>query len=86
MILDAPNKHLSKLLLLCLSGMADPLSVVCLGLHLARTELRLATACFFRAFPAAKMSSLEGMSESDMEPEMIAFTEPKGHRCLIECS
>jgi hypothetical protein len=31
------------------------------------------------------MSLREGMSEKDMEPEMIAFTEPKGHRCLIEC-
>lgn len=58
---------------------------VCLGVHLARAELRLGTACFFRAFPAARMSSVEGMSEKDMEPEMIAFTEPKGHRCLIEC-
>ena len=69
----------------CFPVMADPLSIVCLGVHLARTELRLGTACFFRAFPAARMSSLEGMSEKDMEPEMIAFTEPRGHRCLIDC-
>lgn len=49
-------------------------------------ELRLGAARFFRAFPQARISSLQGMSDDDMEPEMIAFTEPKGHRCLIECT
>lgn len=79
------NKATMKVFHLCLLVIANACFIVCLGVHLARAELRLGTACFFRAFPAARMSSVEGMSEKDMEPEMIAFTEPKGHRCLIEC-
>lgn len=58
----------------------------CLGIHVARLELRLAAARFFRAFPNARMSNVEGMSDADMEPEMIEFIEPKGHRCLVECN
>ncbi|PSR82331.1 cytochrome P450 [Coniella lustricola] len=57
----------------------------CLGIHLARMELRLGAVHFFRAFPQARISTVAGMSDADMEPEMVSFTAPKGHRCLIEC-
>ena len=57
---------------------------VCIGQHLARIELRLAAARFFLAFPEARMSSLEGMSNEDMEPIVQLFLTPKGKRCLIQ--
>lgn len=47
-------------------------------------ELRLATALFFRAFPAARMSSREGMSDGDMEAAIYFLLAPKGKRCLLE--
>ncbi|PYI16250.1 cytochrome P450 CYP684A2 [Aspergillus japonicus CBS 114.51] len=59
-------------------------SRVCLGIHLARIELRLATAMFFRRFPQARVSSRYGMSEADMVMETFFLMAPKGHRCLIE--
>ncbi|KAK3380932.1 cytochrome protein [Podospora didyma] len=59
-------------------------SRICLGLHLARIELRLATARFFLAFPNAKISTREGMSDADMAPEIYFLVVPKGHRCLVE--
>lgn len=57
---------------------------VCLGIHLARMELRLATSLFFRALPNSRVSSKEGMSSSDMEMSSTFLMAPKGHRCLIE--
>ncbi|KAJ6437577.1 hypothetical protein O9K51_09783 [Purpureocillium lavendulum] len=54
------------------------------GQHLARIELRLATARFFLAFPEVRMSSLEGMCDDDMEPVVQLFLTPKGKRCLLE--
>lgn len=57
---------------------------VCLGIHLARMELRMATAMFFRTFPHASVSLLEGMSNADMEQEMYFLSSPKGKRCLIQ--
>lgn len=57
----------------------------CLGTNLARMILRLSTAHFFRAFEHANLSNAQGMSDLDMEPEMMRFTEPKGQRCLFEC-
>jgi cytochrome P450 len=57
---------------------------VCLGIHLARMELRMATALFFRALPDARPSKKEGMSENDMIMEAFFLMAPKGHRCLIE--
>ncbi|CAJ2512514.1 Uu.00g055290.m01.CDS01 [Anthostomella pinea] len=56
----------------------------CLGLHLALMELRLATTRFFRAFPNATVSGLDGMSDADMEAELYFLIIPKGHRCLIQ--
>ncbi|KAG7428286.1 2,4-dichlorophenol 6-monooxygenase [Fusarium oxysporum f. sp. raphani] len=55
----------------------------CIGKHLARMELRLATARFFRAFPNACVSSIEGMSQDDMELRAYFLLTPKGGRCLI---
>ncbi|TQS33311.1 hypothetical protein Golomagni_06349, partial [Golovinomyces magnicellulatus] len=56
----------------------------CLGLHLARIELRLAAAMFFIKFPDSETSALEGMSDEDMKPSIFFITNPKGRRCLIE--
>lgn len=58
---------------------------VCLGVHLARLELRLAVARFFIEFPRAEMSTLEGMCDEDMEPKIFFMMAPKNKRCLIEC-
>lgn len=60
------------------------LSLACIGIHLARRELRLATVLFFRAFPQARISTREGMGEDDMEMKSFFLMAPKGHRCLIE--
>lgn len=57
---------------------------VCIGIHLARMELRLATALFFRTFPQAHVSTKEGMSAEDMEMKSYFLMSPKGHRCLME--
>lgn len=59
---------------------------VCLGLHLARMELRLGISHFFREFPNSKMSALEGMTDDDMEQVTYFLAPPKNKRCLIECS
>ncbi|KAJ2985423.1 hypothetical protein NUW58_g5537 [Xylaria curta] len=59
-------------------------SRICLGLHLARIELRLGTARFFKKFPNAKISTREGMSDADMLPNLYFLANPRGHRCLIE--
>ncbi|KAK2022786.1 cytochrome P450 [Colletotrichum zoysiae] len=55
----------------------------CLGRHLGRIELRLITARFFKAFPKATISDLEGMCEKDMVPALYFLMVPGGHRCLI---
>ncbi|KAK9418007.1 hypothetical protein SUNI508_08436 [Seiridium unicorne] len=59
-------------------------SRVCIGMHLARLELGLATALFFKRFPNAQISALEGMAEADMVPNMFFLLSPKGKRCLVE--
>ncbi|KAH8678543.1 cytochrome P450 [Xylariales sp. PMI_506] len=59
-------------------------SRTCIGLHLARLELRLATAIFFHRFPSAEVSCLEGMTDEDMVPKMFFLLQPKGKRCLIQ--
>ncbi len=58
--------------------------LVCIGLHLARMELRLAAAIFFRRFPKAKVSTAEGMCDQDMEPYIYFLLTPRGKRLLIE--
>lgn len=60
------------------------ISTVCIGLHLARIELRLATALFFRKFPHAHPSAKEGMTERDMDMKSFFLMAPQGHRCLVE--
>ncbi|KAI1819802.1 cytochrome P450 [Xylaria intraflava] len=59
-------------------------SRICIGLHLAKIELRLGAARFFRAFPNARVSMREGMSDKDMVPELFFLAGPQTHRCLIE--
>ncbi|KAK8092844.1 hypothetical protein PG999_014431 [Apiospora kogelbergensis] len=59
-------------------------SRVCLGLHLARLEIRLAAARFFHRFPDVEMSTLEGMSDADMEPQWYFVLTPRAKRCLVQ--
>lgn len=56
----------------------------CVGIHLARMELRLAVALFFRAAPNVRISSQHGMSDADMVPDIAFLLMPRGHRCLVE--
>lgn len=57
---------------------------VCLGMHLAYMELRLATARFFLEFPNARVSQMDGMCDEDMKMMIFFLSIPKGHQCLIE--
>ncbi|KAL0931107.1 benzoate 4-monooxygenase cytochrome [Colletotrichum truncatum] len=59
-------------------------SRACVGSYLAWIELRLITARFFRNFPNATVSELEGMCDKDMEPALHFLMAPSGHRCLIK--
>ncbi|KAI1756200.1 cytochrome P450 [Xylaria castorea] len=61
-------------------------SRVCIGMHLAQIELRMGLAYFFRAFPDARVSTLEGMTDDDMIPVLHFISSPRNHRCLIEVS
>lgn len=55
---------------------------ICIGLHLALQEIRLATSYFFRAFPRAEV--FHGNStEEDMDQVIHFLMAPKGKRCLI---
>lgn len=47
-------------------------------------QLRLAAARFFKTFPRAVHTSLEGMTDDDMELEAYLISNPRGMRCLIE--
>lgn len=51
---------------------------------LARMQMRLAAALFFRTFPHAMISDEEGMADGDMEPKMYFLVAPRGHRCLVQ--
>ncbi|KAL4862630.1 cytochrome P450 [Aspergillus spectabilis] len=53
----------------------------CLGAHLAKMELRLATARFFKQFPEAKLD--EKMDMKEMEQVAYFLLAPRGKRCLI---
>jgi hypothetical protein len=57
---------------------------VCLGLHLAIREIRLGAAHFFRAFPDARMSTKDSMSDMDMQQVCYFIMYPQGKRCLME--
>ncbi|KAL5333391.1 cytochrome P450 [Aspergillus crustosus] len=56
----------------------------CIGVYLARMELRLALALFFKSFPKAKLSTKAGMLEQELEMKIYFLVSPKGHRCLME--
>ncbi|KAI1852249.1 hypothetical protein JX266_002427 [Neoarthrinium moseri] len=58
-------------------------SRVCIGLHLARMQLRLGTARFFHTFPRAEVSGLEKMSDEEMTPKLYFLIRPQQNRCLI---
>ncbi|KAJ5691987.1 hypothetical protein N7462_001410 [Penicillium macrosclerotiorum] len=57
---------------------------ICLGMHLALIELRLASAFFFREYSHARPSDKEGMTDEDMTMKSFFLMAPQGHRCLIE--
>ncbi|KAG5913940.1 hypothetical protein E4U53_004744 [Claviceps sorghi] len=59
-------------------------SRICIGLHLAYIELRLAAARFLLEFPTARVSHREGMSDKDMQMVSTFLLSPKGKRCLVE--
>lgn len=56
----------------------------CIGMHLAKAEIRLATAHFFRKFPKTVISGKEGMGKDDMDQVTYFLMSPKGKRCLVE--
>ncbi|KAJ0418321.1 cytochrome P450 [Aspergillus carlsbadensis] len=75
----SPSKEMKEVFMAFGGG-----SRVCLGIHLARMELRIATARFFQKFPTARLSTKEGMSAEDMESVCYFLMAPKGHRLLLE--
>lgn len=56
--------------------------LVCLGLHLARLELRMTIAHFYRAFPTG-VRLADGMTDGDMEMENYFLIQPKARRCMV---
>jgi hypothetical protein len=50
-------------------------------MHLAYTELRLATAEFFRSFKGARLAP--STTPQSMEMEHFFAAGPKGHKCEI---
>ena len=54
---------------------------MCLGIHLAYMELRLATALFFRQCRGAKLSAC--MQDEMMEMDNHFLIAPKGHCCYV---
>lgn len=60
-------------------------SRICIGLHLAKMELRHAVVAFLKEFPDAKVAyGTEGFSDEDMEQLDFFLVKPKGSRCLIK--
>jgi len=56
-------------------------SRACLGLHIARMELRYAVAMFFRELPGAKLA--DSVTNESMMPLNFFLIAPKGHKCEI---
>ena len=56
-------------------------SRICLGMHLARMELRLATAVFFRKLGGAKLAG--STTKESMRVENRFLIAPVGHKCEI---
>ena len=59
-------------------------SRTCLGMHLAKMELRHGAAEFFRECAGAKISS--SMRAEDMELANFFLISPKGNRCCVSLS
>lgn len=57
---------------------------ICIGLHLAYMELRLATALFFRECKGARLSTKT--TEDVMEMAETFLIAPKGHFCNVALS
>lgn len=55
---------------------------MCIGLHLAWMELRLATALFFRECKGARLS--EEMTDEMMEMDNRFLIAPRGHCCYVK--
>jgi len=49
-------------------------------------ELRIATTKFFLAYPNAKVSTLQGFTDEDMDQVIYFLMYPKNKRCLIQGS
>jgi cytochrome P450 len=56
-------------------------SRVCLGIHLARMELRIAACLFFRECVGVKLAG--SCTDESMEMENYFLIAPKSHRCEI---
>ena len=56
-------------------------SRVCMGIHLAYMELRLATALFFRECKGAKLAP--SVTAESMEVENIFLIAPKAGECKV---
>ena len=60
-------------------------SRICIGMHLAKMELRGAVTAFFRQFPTATVAyGVDGFSERDMETLEFFLVKARGGRCLIK--
>lgn len=53
----------------------------CVGIHLARMEMWLALALFFRKCKGARVASSQ--NEEGMEMRNFFLIEPKGKKCMI---
>ncbi|KAI0469972.1 cytochrome P450 [Xylariaceae sp. FL0804] len=76
---ETPTKRMKDFYMPFSSGSRN-----CIGIHLAQVEMRLGIAHFFRAFPNAGVSTLEGMQDKDMEQLLYFVSGPRSHRCLIK--
>lgn len=56
-------------------------SRVCIGMHLARMELRLAAAAFFRECKGARLAA--STTDESMKPVNYFLIAPKAHKCEI---
>lgn len=60
------------------------ITIVCIGMHLAKIEIRMGAALFFKKFPNAHMSTRDGMTLEEMNPLMYFMATPRGMRCLVD--
>ena len=56
-------------------------SRICLGIHLAHMELRLASAEFFRQCKGARLAA--ETTEASMEMENFFLITPRSHKCDV---